>query len=138
MKLYLISKNESAGGRGRELTLFTKSNLAELARPILPNPISNTRSHDNRNNDREEDAHARGAVFLVEFVAVAGTGVRDADFHLVATLAGIDGDFAVAGWFVPFDTVGVIGAEEGVVGGCEAGDEGAGTVGLALVVEVTV
>lgn len=77
-------------------------------------------------------------MFLVEFVAVAGTGVRDADFHFVAALAGVHGNLAVAGWFVPFDAVGVVGAEERVVGGCEAGDEGAGPVTLALVIEVTV
>jgi hypothetical protein len=118
--------------------LFAKSNLAKLASPILPNIISNTRSHDNGNNNSEEDAHARGTMLLVELVAVAGARVRDVDFHLVATLAGVNGDFAVAGGLVPFDSVRVGGAEEGVVCGCEAGDEGAGAVGLALEVEITV
>jgi len=119
------------------LTLFTKSDLAELGGPIFPNIVSNTRSDNDRNDDGEEDAHARWTVLLVELIAVAGAGVSNADFHLLAALAGVDGDLSVAGGFVPLDFFGIIGAEERMVCGCEALNECTRTVGLALVVKVT-
>jgi hypothetical protein len=39
------------------LTLFTKSNLAELRGPIAPNPVSNTSSQSNGDSDSKEDAN---------------------------------------------------------------------------------
>lgn len=57
-------------------------------------------------------------------------------FEFAATLAGGELDAAVAGRFEVGGAGGVGGADGGVVGGLEARDEGAGAVGLALVVVV--
>lgn len=63
------------------LTLFTKSNLAEFRSPVAPDPVSDTSSHSNGDNDSEEDANTRGAVLLVELLFMPWTRVGRADFE---------------------------------------------------------
>jgi len=125
------------GGR-QERTLFTKSNLAKLVGPILPNPVSNTSSHNNRYRNSEEDTHSTGTMFLVEFVFVARARMGNADIESLPAFAGGDGNAAVAGRVVIFFDGEVFGTNERVVWWCVAFDEVAGAVGSALVIEVTV
>jgi hypothetical protein len=59
----------------RRLTLFTKSNLAELAGPVLPNPISNTRSHNDRDCNSKEYAPVRRSMLLIELIILSGARI---------------------------------------------------------------
>lgn len=75
----------------------------------------------------------------MEFFFAAGAGVFGGGvFEFAAALAGGQLDAAVAGGFEVGGAGGVGGADGGVVGRLEARDEGAGVVGLALVVVVAV
>jgi hypothetical protein len=87
--------------------LFTQSNLAKLVGPVLPDPISNTRRHGERNDNSEEYAQSGWTVPLSEFVFVAGAGMCDADVKFFAALAGCDGDSAEAGCLVEFFEFGI-------------------------------
>lgn len=123
------------GGEGR--TLFTQSNLAELASPVAPHPVSNTSSASNRDDDREEDSNARWTIFLVEFVALAWTLPWDTLVHFLAQFASRDGDTPVPSGIVPFDNV-FTGAGLRMIWRCVTLNEFTGAVGLAFIVEITI
>jgi hypothetical protein len=90
--------------------LFTQSNLAELGSPVAPNPVSDTSSNSNRDNNCEEDSNARCTVLLVELIVLACALLWDILVHFHASLAGCDGDTAVARWSIIFDNV-LLGAD---------------------------
>jgi hypothetical protein len=77
-------------------------------------------------------------MFLAEFLFVARARMRETDVQFPAPLAGCDGDTSEAGCFVPFFHLGIFLADKRVVWGRVTFDKFAGTVILALVVEVTV
>lgn len=105
-------------GEGKAtLTLFTKSNLAKLAGPVLPYPVSNTGGHNNRNRDREEDAPSRRPMLLSELVAVSGArqGIGLVEFDAAFRFASGAAEAAIARWWGVLDSARVFLAEERVV-----------------------
>jgi len=117
--------------------LFTKPDLAKLASPIFPDPVTDPCSNNNRDGDREEDAPCRRAVFLVELVTMSGACNRSGFVHFGASNTGCASDAAVARGRVVLDPVLVCLAIERVVWKWEAFDQFACAVLLTFVVPVT-
>ena len=117
--------------------MFTKSNLAKLASPVLPNPIPNTRSHDDRNRDREKDAPPRWPILLVELVIFSGATQRLGLVELIASFTSCAEDSAVACGFIVLDPILIFLAEERVVWRWKVLDKIAMAILLTFIIPVT-
>jgi hypothetical protein len=72
--------------RTRRLTLFTESDLTKFVGPVLPNPIPNTRSYNDRDCDSKEYAPSRRPMFLVELITLSGARESGAFVQFRASL----------------------------------------------------